>query len=489
MALKTRIIYNLEKRPTPPLSPTFPNEGMVVKHQNSTEVTENDNGETRRCMDCERETWKTKRYTSVGMNTEISINPSEEIDSLRSNHPSHGYTPPNPQKNPENIFPVQVRNPRGRPPLHRNGPVNRPPGSIIYTTVDQEKYMVSTLPLRIPHSHYEGEYIDRMTTKHNHRTFSPQPQMPKDPHTTKIRYPIKGNAIDLDMVPYENSHSKLYPYLLREKSPPVRAKHENGYISPPRHNEQSHSPPHHQNIYKEEYYSRVIESRHSHPHQHYSHVQNSRYSPVYDPHKTTVETRSNEDQCEREPPVFVLPNDFDHKSDIIDPDVMDYPHRKDVPMETTNGHQSSDGDKSSPTSSLAESDTSKPPASIQTVPQDGSVKVCKICDKTFPTKSTLYKHLRGHSSDEKPYKCNECGQGFTLSSNLRQHRIIHRGYKPFRCEFCGKCFMRSNVYKQHRRSHTGEQMHKCDYCPSEFLQRYALIKHLKKVHNIDHIDH
>ena len=110
---------------------------------------------------------------------------------------------------------------------------------------------------------------------------------------------------------------------------------------------------------------------------------------------------------------------------------------------------------------------------------------CKICHKVFGTKSLLYKHLRGHTSDEKPYKCQECGQGFTLSSNLRQHRIIHRGYKPFQCEFCGKKFMRSNVYKQHRRIHTGEEMYKCSLCPSEFLQKYALVKHMKKQHDVD----
>jgi len=84
------------------------------------------------------------------------------------------------------------------------------------------------------------------------------------------------------------------------------------------------------------------------------------------------------------------------------------------------------------------------PTTNEVVNNSSQKLYCKICHKVFPTKSLLYKHLRGHSSDEKPYKCPECGQGFTLSSNLRQHRIIHRGYKPFQCEFCGKKFMRSN---------------------------------------------
>ncbi len=147
--------------------------------------------------------------------------------------------------------------------------------------------------------------------------------------------------------------------------------------------------------------------------------------------------------------------------------------------------------KYSPQNSNSASPTSVPDENGSPTPNDGvnSQKLyCKICHKVFPTKSLLYKHLRGHTSDEKPYKCQECGQGFTLSSNLRQHRIIHRGYKPFQCEFCGKKFMRSNVYKQHRRIHTGEEMYKCSLCPSEFLQKYALVKHMKKQHDVDAAD-
>lgn len=140
----------------------------------------------------------------------------------------------------------------------------------------------------------------------------------------------------------------------------------------------------------------------------------------------------------------------------------------------------------SPNSIHEEIDSPAPTDSVPIPTHTQTQKLyCKICHKVFATKSLLYKHLRGHTSDEKPYKCPECGQGFTLSSNLRQHRIIHRGYKPFQCEFCGKKFMRSNVYKQHRRIHTGEEMYKCAMCPSEFLQKYALVKHMKKQHDVD----
>jgi len=219
-----------------------------------------------------------------------------------------------------------------------------------------------------------------------------------------------------------------------------------------------------------------------------------------------------------EPPVYVLPNDFD----MLNNDGISKYERKEALSVTTdyspvpytppkfspsqyspdklstnlqqfspsNGKVSSEDEMLKSNGSIKKS---KSPTNSPRNSPDSSTNVegklrCKICNEIFATKSLLYKHLRGHTSDEKPFKCSECGQGFTLSSNLRQHRIIHRGYKPFQCEFCGKKFMRSNVYKQHRRIHTGEEMHKCTLCPSEFLQKYALIKHMKKNHNIDATD-
>lgn len=221
-------------------------------------------------------------------------------------------------------------------------------------------------------------------------------------------------------------------------------------------------------------------------------------------------------QPAEEPPVFVLPNDFDAVSGL-DPRLAGmqdrrpaiksssppvYHERNDKEQERSKSadaivqpsvivkeeYQNSPNNSTSSFSPKSGGEGGDSPDSSTNNTNSTQKLFCKICNSVFPTKSLLYKHLRGHTSDEKPFKCNECGQGFTLSSNLRQHRIIHRGYKPFQCEFCGKKFMRSNVYKQHRRIHTGEEMHKCGLCPSEFLQKYALMKHMKKNHDIDTID-
>ena len=229
-------------------------------------------------------------------------------------------------------------------------------------------------------------------------------------------------------------------------------------------------------------------------------------------HQTNIQSKSpansdhhisNYGQKVEEPPVFVLPNDFDISNEHGSPTqkfhckekMCDYPKHEFVKNSSEIHYQKINyGDilpKETEQKALnieienEDDETRKSPDSST---NNDSKFHCKICSSIFTSKSLLYKHLRGHTSDEKPFKCSECGQGFTLSSNLRQHRIIHRGYKPFQCEFCGKKFMRSNVYKQHRRSHTGEEMHKCSMCTSEFLQKYALIKHMKKNHNIDASD-
>lgn len=51
--------------------------------------------------------------------------------------------------------------------------------------------------------------------------------------------------------------------------------------------------------------------------------------------------------------------------------------------------------------------------------------VCTVCSKPFPTKSLLLKHYIVHS-DEKPYKCDLCGEAYKNSTCLDNHVLKHK---------------------------------------------------------------
>ncbi|KAH6974745.1 hypothetical protein EDB80DRAFT_693049 [Ilyonectria destructans] len=52
---------------------------------------------------------------------------------------------------------------------------------------------------------------------------------------------------------------------------------------------------------------------------------------------------------------------------------------------------------------------------------------CKVCDKRFSRPSSLRTHLYSHTGD-KPFACEAegCGRHFSVVSNLRRHRKVHR---------------------------------------------------------------
>ncbi|XP_066508694.1 uncharacterized protein [Hoplias malabaricus] len=69
--------------------------------------------------------------------------------------------------------------------------------------------------------------------------------------------------------------------------------------------------------------------------------------------------------------------------------------------------------------------------------------------------------LRGrvatNQSGSKPFRCEECGKGFTQRTRLITHKRIHTGEKPYHCQLCGKMFSRQDNCLRHVRLHSGQR--------------------------------
>uniref|UniRef100_A0A4X2LE77 C2H2-type domain-containing protein n=1 Tax=Vombatus ursinus TaxID=29139 RepID=A0A4X2LE77_VOMUR len=105
---------------------------------------------------------------------------------------------------------------------------------------------------------------------------------------------------------------------------------------------------------------------------------------------------------------------------------------------------------------------------------------CSECGKAFPQKIKLVQHYRIHTG-EKPFKCSECGKAFRQKAHLIRHCRIHTGEKPFKCSDCGKAFPWSTALTLHQRIHTGEKSYECKECGKTFTSHSNLSLH-RRIH-------
>ncbi len=112
-------------------------------------------------------------------------------------------------------------------------------------------------------------------------------------------------------------------------------------------------------------------------------------------------------------------------------------------------------------------------------PGDIQVKLfeCTECDKCFPLKADLNRHVLTHS-DARPFQCETCGKGFKNETGLKTHRLIHMEVRPHQCDMCEKSFVRPKHLEEHRRIHTGEKPHQCEVCDAAFATSSSLARHL-----------
>lgn len=101
---------------------------------------------------------------------------------------------------------------------------------------------------------------------------------------------------------------------------------------------------------------------------------------------------------------------------------------------------------------------------------------CKFCPKVFAFKQARDKHMNTHVIIANTLTCHVCSMSFANLASVRQHHKTH--FPPqFKCDFCPKMFRTKDSRNQHMNIHTGAKPFKCDQCHQGFNSRSGLFQH------------
>jgi len=83
---------------------------------------------------------------------------------------------------------------------------------------------------------------------------------------------------------------------------------------------------------------------------------------------------------------------------------------------------------------------------------------CAQCGKLYGSSAmTRHIHSAHTPNDQKKFRCDVCGKGFSNSQNLQDHNNIHTGEKPYKCKFCSASFASKGTHAMHQRGHLGHR--------------------------------
>ncbi|XP_010282372.1 PREDICTED: PR domain zinc finger protein 5, partial [Phaethon lepturus] len=120
---------------------------------------------------------------------------------------------------------------------------------------------------------------------------------------------------------------------------------------------------------------------------------------------------------------------------------------------------------------------------------------CPNCESSFASQEILAEHLQTlhqKPSEEKEFKCRNCGKKFPVKQALQRHVLqctenISPGdsSRSFQCSVCNTSFSSESSYEQHKEACKGDARFICkaDSCGKRFKSKDALKKHKENVHS------
>ncbi|XP_030067684.1 zinc finger protein 236 [Microcaecilia unicolor] len=104
---------------------------------------------------------------------------------------------------------------------------------------------------------------------------------------------------------------------------------------------------------------------------------------------------------------------------------------------------------------------------------------CNICMLSFPKATQFQRHMRNHEKNDKPHRCDQCPMSFNIDFNLTLHKCTHNVEDPT-CPVCNKKFSRVASLKAHIMLHEKEENLICSECGDEFTLQSQLSLHMEE---------